>query len=112
PPPPPPLVTGGTLSQARERLVRALLAALSGLPGVLAVALAGSYARGRARAGSDIDLGLLYQESEPFSVDALRVRAARWNDAPDAVVTGFYEWGPWVNGGARVTCPGPGVAPV
>ena len=24
---------------------------------------------------------------------------------PMPVVTGFYEWGPWVNGGARVTTP-------
>jgi hypothetical protein len=99
-------VSGESLSPAQERLVRELVADLAGVEDILAVVLGGSHARGRARPDSDIDLGLLYAETEPFSVDALRARAARWNDTPDAVVTGFYEWGPWVNGGAWLTCRG------
>ena len=36
----------------------------------------------------------------------MRALAARRNDAPDPVVTGFYEWGPFVNGGAWLTIGG------
>jgi hypothetical protein len=99
-------LSGASLSPAQERLVREVVADLAEVEGVLAVALGGSHARGRARPDSDVDLGILYAESAPFSIEALRARAARWSDASDAVVTGFYEWGPWVNGGAWLTCRG------
>jgi hypothetical protein len=83
----------------RDR-VAALVEALVELPGLRAVALGGSHARGRARAGSDVDLGLFYSERNPFPVARLREIAGRVNDSPDPVVTGFGEWGPWVDGGA------------
>jgi hypothetical protein len=76
------------------------------LRGVAAVVLGGSHARGRATEGSDIDLGLLYSEAEPFSVERIRELAEELNDTPGPVVTGFYEWGPWVNGGAWLTIGG------
>jgi predicted GNAT family N-acyltransferase/predicted nucleotidyltransferase len=79
---------------------RALVDELAALPGIAAVVLGGSHARGLARDGSDVDLALLYREAEPLDVGAVRALAARWNDAPDPVVSGLYEWGPWVNGGA------------
>lgn len=68
------------------------------MPGIKALVLGGSHARGTAHAGSDIDIGLYYSESNPFDIEAIREVAKRIN--PDAVVTGTYEWGPWVNGGA------------
>lgn len=71
-----------------------------------AVVLGGSHARGRAQPGSDIDLGLLYSESEPFSIEAVRELSRDVNDTPEPVVTNFYEWGPWVNGGAWLTIAG------
>lgn len=88
------------LSPARWARVDALVEALAGLPGLRAVVLGGSHARGRAGAGSDVDLGLLYSERSPFPLDRLREIARRVNDAPDPVVTGLGEWGPWVDGGA------------
>ncbi len=99
-------MSGSGLPPAQQQLVRELVADLAALPGVVAVALGGSHARGRARPDSDVDLGLLYEEAAPFSLDALRACAERWNDAPGPVVSGFYEWGPWVNGGAWLTCRG------
>ena len=71
---------------------------LAGVRGVCAVVLAGSYARGRAVAGSDLDLALLYRAEDPIDLDALRGLAARHD--PTAEVTDFHAWGPWMNGGA------------
>lgn len=94
------------LNEEQRGLVASLAARLEALPGVKAVVLGGSYARGRAQAGSDIDLGLFYSEAAPFAIDALRALAAELNDAPDPVVSEFYGWGPWVNGGAWLTIGG------
>jgi Nucleotidyltransferase domain len=70
---------------------------LCAVRGVNAVALGGSYARGTQHPGSDIDLGLYYSESQPFVIEDIRQVATS-----PAVVTDFYEWGAWVNGGG--TC--------
>jgi hypothetical protein len=59
-----------------------------------------------AQTGSDIDLGILYSEAEPFSVERIRSLADELNDIPGPVVSGFYEWGRWVNGGAWLTIGG------
>jgi hypothetical protein len=79
---------------------------LAAVDGIAAIVLGGSYARGCAHAGSDIDLGLLYSERAPFAINAIRDLAARVHDTADPVVTDFYEWGPWVNGGAWLTVHG------
>jgi hypothetical protein len=86
--------------------VSSLAKQLAAIRGIKAVVLGGSYARGRARPGSDIDLGLLYSEAAPFSIASLRDLAGRANDTPAPVVTDFYGWGPWVNGGAWLTIGG------
>ena len=82
-------------------LIEGLTGALREIPGVAAVALGGSYARGTQHAGSDVDLGLYYAEAAPFSVAAIR-RVADHVAVRPPVVTDFYEWGPWVNGGAWI----------
>jgi hypothetical protein len=86
--------------------VSSLANRLAAIPGVRAVVLGGSYARGRARPESDIDLGLLYSEAAPFSIRSVRELAGAVNDTAGPVVTDFYEWGPWVNGGAWLTVGG------
>ncbi|HKS41803.1 MAG TPA: nucleotidyltransferase domain-containing protein [Blastocatellia bacterium] len=93
------------LPKQRE-LVSLLSNRLAAIPGIRAVVLGGSYARGRAHTGSDIDLGILYSEAAPFSVQALRDLAEDVNDTAGPVVTNFYEWGLWVNGGAWLTVGG------
>jgi predicted nucleotidyltransferase len=91
------------LSPKQSELVSSLAERLGSIRGVGAVVLGGSYARGRAQPGSDIDLGLLYSEAAPFSTQSVRELAEAVNDTLGPVVTDFYEWGPWVNGGAWLT---------
>ena len=82
-------------------LLDELVAAIAPLPGVVALALGGSHARGTAAPDSDVDVGLYYRESEPPSLDDVRRVAADLHVGRSRpVVTDFYEWGPWVNGGA------------
>lgn len=88
------------LSDVQQEIADDLVRALARIDGVVAVVLGGSFARGTARQGSDIDLGVYYYEGRPFSLEAVRALAARRNDLPEPVVTDFFEWGPWVNGGA------------
>jgi hypothetical protein len=94
------------LSPKQRALVTALSTRLGSIRGVRAVVLGGSYARGRARPGSDIDLGILYSEASPFSIGNVREFAEAVNDDAGPVVSDFYEWGPWVNGGAWLTVGG------
>jgi hypothetical protein len=42
----------------------------------------------------------------PFSIQSVRELAEDVNDTASPVVTDFYEWGPWVNGGAWLTIGG------
>jgi len=94
------------LSREQLELVTTLAQRLGAIRGIRAVVLGGSHARGRAHAGSDIDLGILYSEAAPFAIESVRELAASVNDEPNPVVSGFYEWGPWVNGGAWLTIGG------
>jgi len=94
------------LSTKQRELVLSLSKRIGAIKGVAAVVLGGSHARGRARADSDIDLGVLYSEADPFSIQSVRDLAEEVNDTAGPVVTGFYEWGPWVNGGAWLTIGG------
>jgi predicted nucleotidyltransferase len=94
------------LSPGQRELVSSLAERLGAIRGVQAVVLAGSHARGRAQPGSDIDLGLFYSEAAPFAIQSLRELAEAVNDTAGPVVTDFYGWGPWVNGGAWLTIGG------
>lgn len=78
-----------------------------GVPGVVAVVLGGSRARGTHTADSDTDVGILYSEAAPLDVDALRSVAHELDPSkPD--VTPLGGWGPWVDGGAWLHVDGVG----
>jgi predicted nucleotidyltransferase len=94
------------LSPEQRELVSSLAERLGAISGIKAVVLGGSHARGRAQAESDIDLGLLYSEPAPFSIRSVRELAEAINDIAGPVVTDFYGWGQWVNGGAWLTIGG------
>ena len=79
---------------------------LTSIAGMSGVVLGGSHARGRARADSDVDIGLYYRAESPFSIDAISDVAASFNDTPNPIVSNFGEWGPWVDGGAWLTIEG------
>jgi hypothetical protein len=93
------------LSESRRHLVETVTRALAAVPNMAAVVLGGSHATGRHTEKSDLDFGLYYNEARPFSIDAI-VAVAKGLAADvhgaQPVVTGFYEWGPWVNGGAWI----------
>ena len=83
-----------------EALLRRLVATLSTVPGVAAIALGGSRARGTATAHSDYDIGLYYRASRPIDVAALGKVAAGLDDrGAEATVTPIGGWGPWIDGG-------------
>ena len=85
----------------------AIATRLIAVPGVSAVVLGGSHARGDASPDSDIDLGLYYDPASPPSRDALQTLARELDDRhPTDAVTAFGEWGPWINGGAWLTIDG------
>ena len=90
------------LPDDKRQIVEEIVAAVSALAGVQAAVLAGSYARGTARPDSDVDLGIYYREQAPFSVGKLRQAVERFDVTGSPTVTDFYEWGPWVNGGAWI----------
>jgi predicted nucleotidyltransferase len=90
------------LPDGKRQIVEEIATAVSGIAGVQAVVLAGSYARGTARPDSDVDLGIYYREQSPFSVGKLRQVVEHFDVNESPTVTDFYEWGPWVNGGAWI----------
>ncbi len=93
------------LPEQKRSLLERLVGQLSKIPGVSAIVLGGSYASGTQHEGSDIDIGLYYFPSNPFSIDDIRHVAEEASVDGKATITGFYEWGPWVNGGAWIHTP-------
>lgn len=90
-----------TLPVDKQRTVTEIVAALAATPGVAAVVLGGSYARGTARPDSDIDLGIYYDPTAPFRIDDI-AHIAQGVAVKSPTVTDFYQWGAWVNGGAWI----------
>jgi hypothetical protein len=79
---------------------------LRAVDGLVAVVLGGSWAAGRQRPDSDVDLGLYYRSARPLDVEGVRRVAERLNDTPGPVVTPLGGWGTWVNGGSWLTIRG------
>jgi hypothetical protein len=90
------------LPKRKQQLLDRVVNQLSGIADISAVVLGGSYASGTQHKKSDLDIGLYYFESNPFSIDAIRHIAKEISVDGTPTVTGFYEWGAWVNGGAWI----------
>src|SRR5262249_20301786 len=101
PPFPGPLALNKAMTVANdEALLGRLVRAVAPVPGIEAVVLGGSRARGTATAGSDYDIGLYYRGSRPIDIAALRGVAASLDDRGAAAeVTPLGGWGPWIDGG-------------
>ena len=70
------------------------------VPGVAAVVLGGSRARGTHRADSDIDIGIYYTDAERLDLARLNRVASDLDDAHRSdIVCAPGGWGPWVNAG-------------
>ncbi|MCA1391371.1 nucleotidyltransferase domain-containing protein [Bradyrhizobium sp. IC3123] len=88
-----------------DPLLTRLTSVLADVPGVQAVVLGGSRARGRAHAASDYDIGLYFKSV----LDTGRLLAAAKTIADDpaaTTVTPVGEWGPWIVGGAWLSVEG------
>lgn len=87
-------------------LLGRLVRALGGVPGIRAIVLGGSRARGEATAHSDYDIGLYYEAEHPIDTGRLAKAAMLLPGAASSSVTAIGEWGPWINGGAWLTVSG------
>jgi predicted nucleotidyltransferase len=84
-----------------EAIVARIVGELAGVPGIAAVAVGGSRARGEGDAHSDIDLGLYYNPARPPQIPRLRALARKLEARQSASsVTALGGWGPWIDGGA------------
>ncbi|WGR91040.1 nucleotidyltransferase domain-containing protein [Bradyrhizobium sp. ISRA435] len=84
-----------------DPLLASITPILAKVPGVAAIVLGGSRARGTAHDASDYDIGLYYTDTTALDTDRLREAMTEIVDVPDAVhVTPIGEWGPWIVGGA------------
>jgi predicted nucleotidyltransferase len=86
----------------KARLLDEIASALTKVANVEAVALGGSHARGTHGPDSDLDIGIYYREAAPFRIDDIRQIAQAFSASGAPTVTGFYDWGPFVNGGAWI----------
>lgn len=92
------------LSNEKQKLLDSVVGDLKKIENVAAVVLGGSHASGRAHATSDLDIGIYYHNDKPFDLDAIKLVAKKHSNInEEPTVTGFYEWGPWVNGGAWIS---------
>jgi len=87
-------------------LLGRLVRAFGGVPGIRAIVLGGSRARGEATAQSDYDIGLYYEADHPIDTGRLAKAAMLLPGAASSSVTAIGEWGPWINGGAWLTVAG------
>ena len=92
--------SGGHQAGAFRELAVRVAERLAAIPGISAIVLGGSCARGTADEHSDVDLGLYYDPRRPFETAVLDQSAALLDDRRcTGLVTGFGDWGPGVNGG-------------
>jgi hypothetical protein len=90
-----------------DPLLRDVVPFLAGVPGVAAIVLGGSRARGTATASSDYDLGLYYGPGAQLDTDSLLEVVKGFVDDPGvAAVTAVGGWGPWIVGGAWLSVGG------
>lgn len=89
-----------------DALYERIVADLHTVPGVEAIVLGGSRARGTHRPDSDVDIGIYY-DTACLDLVALEEVAQRLNDERgEQLVAGPGGWGAWVNGGAWLTVGG------
>ncbi|MBV9788762.1 MAG: nucleotidyltransferase domain-containing protein [Chloroflexi bacterium] len=83
-----------------SQLISRIVERLQPIPGIQAIVLGGSRARGTHTPTSDIDLGIYYQPTAPLDLAALADVATSIDDEQRTeLVTEIGGWGPWINGG-------------
>ena len=83
-----------------------IIAVLSKVPGVSAIALGGSQSRKEADANSDYDIGVYYNNKD-LNLIALGDSLKNLDDHHrENLLNPPGEWGPWINGGSWLTVDG------
>jgi hypothetical protein len=91
----------------RDPMLARLTPLLAEVPGVQAVVLGGSRARGSEHPTSDYDIGLYCGNGVALDTDRLSIVVKEIADDPGATtVTGYDEWGTWIVGGAWLSVEG------
>lgn len=92
---------------AADPILMRIVPRLAAVPGVVAVVLGGSRARGTDNPASDYDLGLFYGPETPLDTEALLGVARTIVDDPNAAaVTPVGGWGPRIVGGGWLSVDG------
>ncbi len=91
-----------SLSKNKQKLLNQIVDELSKIEGIAALVLGGSHASGTAHEGSDMDIGLYYDDKSPFRIAEIKRVAEKISLSGSVSVTDFYGWGAWVNGGAWI----------
>lgn len=86
----------------KQKILDSICQDLQQIEHVSAIVLGGSYATGRANPNSDLDIGIYYQENNPFNINEIQKVVDKYAVNENSTVTDFYEWGQWVNGGAWI----------
>jgi hypothetical protein len=90
-----------------DPILQRIVPVLAEVPGVAAIALGGSRARGTATETSDYDIGLYYSADRPLDTNRLLRAVRTLVDAPAAAeVTPIGGWGPWIVGGGWLSVEG------
>ena len=90
-----------------DSVLQRLVPALADVPGINAIVLGGSRARGTATENSDYDFGLYYSAAKQLDTDRLLEAVRNLVDEPGAAeVTPVGEWGHWIVGGAWLSIAG------
>ncbi len=93
------------LPENKQKTLDAIVNDLKSVDNLAAIVLGGSYCTGMANENSDLDIGLYYHPQRPFDIEAIKTIAAKHHTGEQPTVTGFYQWGTWVNGGAWLHTP-------
>jgi hypothetical protein len=90
-----------------DPLLAPLIAGIADVPGVAAIVLGGSRARGTSHRRSDYDIGLYFSDACELDTDRLQDVVRGFTDDPETTtVTPVGAWGPWIVGGAWLTVGG------
>ena len=90
-----------------DPLLTRIVPQLAKVPGIAAVVLGGSRARGTANATSDYDIGLYYGPDEPLDTEhLLNVARGLVDDPGAAAITPVGGWGPRIVGGGWLSIEG------
>ncbi|MCW7471734.1 nucleotidyltransferase domain-containing protein [Leptospira kanakyensis] len=90
------------IPENKLKMLNAVTNDLKLIKNIKAIVLGGSYCIDMANENSDLDIGIYYSESSPFEIEEVKILAKKYQIDDSLTVTGFYQWGNWVNGGAWI----------